>query len=76
MARFTEPPPLKDDADVVEKMRHLRLTTEGRRLYAKRKCTVEPMFGIIKAIRGFRQFSLRGLEKIKGEFDLVRWHGI
>jgi len=71
MARFTEPPPLKDDADVVEKRRHLRLTAEGRRLYAKRKYTVEPVFGIIKAILGFRQFSLRGLEKVKGEFDLV-----
>ena len=71
MARFTEPPPLKEDATEVEKMRHLLLTMAGRALYAKRKCTVEPVFGIIKAILGFRQFSLRGLENVKGEFNLV-----
>lgn len=39
--------------------------------YAKRKYTVEPIFGIIKTILGFRQFSLRGLENVKGELDLV-----
>ena len=71
MARFTEPPPLKEDATEVEKMRHLLLTMAGRALYAKRKCTVEPVFGIIKAILGFRQFSLRGLESVSGEFSLV-----
>ena len=71
MARFTEPPPLKEDATEVEQMRHLLLTMAGRALYAKRKCTVEPVFGIIKAIPGFRQFSLRGLENVKGEFNLV-----
>lgn len=71
MARFTEPPPLKEDATEVEKMRHLLLTMAGRALYAKRKCTVEPVFGIIKAILGFRQFSLRGLENVNGEFNLV-----
>ena len=71
MARFTEPPPLKEEATAVETMRHLLLTMAGRALYAKRKCTVEPVFGIIKAILGFRQFSLRGLEKVKGEFNLV-----
>jgi IS5 family transposase len=71
MARFTEPPPLKEDATGAEKMRHLLMTMTGRALYAKRKCTVEPVFGIIKAILGFRQFSLRGLENVKGEFNLV-----
>ena len=71
MARFAEPPPLKEDATEVEQMRHLLLTMAGRALYAKRKCTVEPVFGIIKAILGFRQFSLRGLENVKGEFNLV-----
>jgi len=71
MARFTEPPPLKEDVTEVEQMRHLLLTMAGRALYAKRKCTVEPVFGIIKAILGFRQFSLRGLENVKGEFNLV-----
>lgn len=71
MARFTEPPPLKEGATEVEKMRHFLLTMAGRALYAKRKCTVEPVFGIIKSILGFRQFSLRGLESVGGEFDLV-----
>ena len=71
MARFTEPPPMKEDATEVEKMRHLLLTMAGRAIYAKRKCTVEPVFGIIKAILGFRQFSLRGLENVSGEFNLV-----
>ena len=71
LARFTEPAQLKEDATEVEKMRHLLLTMAGRALYAKRKCTVEPVFGIIKAILGFRQFSLRGLENVKGEFNLV-----
>lgn len=71
LARFTEPPPLKEDATEVERMRHLLLTMAGRALYAKRKCTVEPVIGIIKAILGFRQFSLRGLENVKGELNLV-----
>lgn len=71
MARFTEPPPLKEDATEVEKMRHSLLTIAGRAIYAKRKCTVEPVFGIIKAVLGFRQFLLRGLESVNGEFNLV-----
>ena len=71
MARFTEPPPLKEGATAVESMRHLLLSMVGRALYAKRKCTVEPVIGIVKSIMGFRQFSLRGLENVKGELDLV-----
>ena len=71
LARFIEPPPLKEDATEVETMRHVLLTRAGRALYAKRKCTVEPVIGIIKAILGFRQFSLRGLEHVKGEWNLV-----
>lgn len=46
-------------------------TDEGRALYAKRKQTVEPVFGIIKSVMGFRQFLLRGLAKVTGEWDLV-----
>lgn len=71
MARFTEPPPLKEDATEMEGMRHLLLTMAGRALYAQRKCTVEPVIGIIKSVLGFRQFSLRGLENVKGELNLV-----
>ena len=71
LERFEEPPPLKRDATVLEAMRHLLKTMTGKGIYAKRKSTVEPVFGIIKAIMGFRQFSLRGLEKVRGEFNLV-----
>jgi transposase len=43
----------------------------GRALYSKRKQTVEPVFGVIKAAMGFRQFLLRGIDKIRGEWQLV-----
>ena len=54
--RFTEPLPLKEGATEAERMRHLLLTITERALYAKRKCTAEPVIGIIKVILGFRQF--------------------
>jgi hypothetical protein len=62
---------LPADADAVTQMTHRLQTKEGRALYAKRKCTVEPVFGIIKAIMGFRQFLLRGVESVRGEWNLV-----
>jgi transposase len=46
-------------------------TPEGRAIYAERKHTVEAVNGWIKNILGFRQFSLRGLEAVQGEWDLV-----
>jgi hypothetical protein len=46
-------------------------TMRGRQLYAKRKSTVEPVFGIIKNIMGFRQFLLRGLAAVRGEWNMV-----
>jgi hypothetical protein len=46
-------------------------TDAGRAIYAKRKETVEPVFGVIKQAMGFRQFLLRGLEKVNGEWELV-----
>jgi len=46
-------------------------TPDGRKLYARRKSTVEPVFGIIKAVMGFRQFLLRGLQAVQGEWALV-----
>lgn len=46
-------------------------TAEARKRYAKRKQTVEPVFGIIKAVLGFRHFHLRGLEKVSTEWKLV-----
>jgi hypothetical protein len=55
----------------VIKMVHELKTSQGRKLYGRRKCTVEPVFGIIKQVMGFRQFSLRGLKAVSGEWKLV-----
>ena len=52
-------------------MKHALKTQTGRAAYARRKQTVEPVFGIIKSVLGFRQFSLRGLKKVTGEWMLV-----
>jgi transposase len=46
-------------------------TEDGKALYKKRKQTVEPVFGIIKSVLGFRSFSLRGTEKVKTEWKLI-----
>lgn len=69
--RFTEPSPLKADATPIEAMTHRLTTMAGKAAYAIRKQTVEPVFGIIKSVMGFRQFSLRGLRKVTGEWNLV-----
>ncbi len=69
--RFTEPEPLLAPADPVTEMKHRLKTIVGKAIYAKRKSTVEPVFGIIKAVMGFRQFLLRGLKQVAGEWDLV-----
>ena len=69
--RFSAPEPLADDAGSVEKMNYELKTKEGRQLYGKRKSTVEPVFGIIKHVMGFRQFLLRGYESVTGEWTLV-----
>lgn len=69
--RFTEPPPLAEPASAVDRMKHRLKTLQGRKLYALRKQTVEPVFGIIKSVMGFRQFLLRGLEAVRGEWSLV-----
>jgi hypothetical protein len=52
-------------------MAHKLKTKAGRARYALRKQTVEPVFGIIKSVLGFRQFSLRGVNKVSGEWTLV-----
>ena len=52
-------------------MRHRLATKVGRELYALRKQTVEPVFGIIKERMGFRRFSLRGTGKAELEWSLV-----
>ncbi len=52
-------------------MAHRLKTPEGKKVYALRKQTPEPVFGIIKAVLVFRQVSLRGLDKVRGEWSLV-----
>ncbi|MBA3057506.1 MAG: transposase, partial [Rhodoferax sp.] len=69
--RFTEPAPLQTDATPMQAMTHRLATLAGRAAYAVRKQTVEPVFGIIKSVLAFRQFSLRGLRKVTGEWNLV-----
>ena len=69
--RFAEAPSAPDDPTAVEAMAHRLKTLEGRKLYAQRKHTPEPVFGIIKSVLGFRQFLLRGLDHVRGEWNLV-----
>lgn len=69
--RFEPPPPLDPGVKPLETMAHRLKTREGRERYALRKQTVEPVFGIIKSVMGFRQFLLRGYEKTRGEWSLV-----
>ena len=66
-----EPAPPAADASVIEVMRHRLQTTAGRNLYKLRQQTVEPVFGIIKSVLGFRQFRLRGRAKVALEWTLV-----
>ena len=69
--RFAKAPPAPENPTPLQAMAHRLASPEGRQLYALRKQTPEPVFGIIKSVMGFRQFSLRGLEKAKGEWNLV-----
>jgi len=70
-SRFDEPAPLERSASHVEQMKHALKTRAGRAAYALRKQTVEPVFGIIKSVMGFRQFLLRGLDNVCNEWTLV-----
>ena len=58
-------------ATATERMAAKVRTPDGKALYARRKVIVEPVFGQIKEVRGFRRFLRRGLEKIRGEWRLV-----
>jgi IS5 family transposase len=69
--RFADAPPAPENPTPVEAMAYRLRTPEGKKLYALRKHTPEPVFGIIKAVLGFRQFLLRGLDKVTGEWTLV-----
>src|SRR4029077_20806798 len=63
--------PLLRNATRVERMKRKLQTKVGRAVYATRKTIVEPVFGQIKQARGFRQFLMRGLAKVQGEWALV-----
>ena len=69
--RFAAAPPAPENPTPVEAMAHRLKTPEGKKLYAQRKHTPEPVFGIIKSVLGFRQFLLRGLDHVRGEWNLV-----
>ena len=66
-----QPAPPPDDASPQEKMAYKLKTEIGQAIYRLRKCTVEPVIGIIKEVLGFRQFSLRGLAAAAGEWCWV-----
>ena len=66
-----KPGPLPKGATRVERMKRKLQTKAGKAVYAARKCVVEPVFGQIKQARGFRQFLLRGLKKVQGEWALL-----
>ena len=69
--RFAKPPAAPENPTPVGTMARRLKTPEGRALYALRKQTPEPVFGIIKSVLGFRQFSMRGLDRARGEWSLV-----
>lgn len=68
-AHLPDPPPQNASAKV--KMAYKLATAVGKAIYRVRKCTVEPVIGMIKEVLGFRQFSLRGQEAAAGEWGLV-----
>jgi len=57
--------------EVAQAMREKLAGEEGRAVYARRKAVVEPVFGQVKEVRGFRRFSLRGLEMVSAEWQLI-----
>ena len=63
--------PLPEGATRVDRMQRKLHTKKGAAIYATRKTIVEPVFGQIKQARGFRQFLLRGLKKVQGEWAII-----
>lgn len=70
--RLADPEPPPEKPTPAEQMAWRLQTAEGKAFYGRRKGTVETVFGIIKQAIGFRQFSLRGLKKVAGEWNLVK----
>jgi len=71
LEKRADPPAPEPGASAAEVMAHRLKTKAGRELYALRKQTIEPVFGIIKEAMGFRRFSLRGLANVRTEWTLV-----
>lgn len=69
--RFAADPAPPATPTPVQAVQHRLRTRAGKELYAKRKATVEPVFGILKHVLGFRQFLLRGRRAVQGEWTLV-----
>jgi transposase len=69
--RFADAPPTPEHPTPLEAMAYRLATPEGKKLYALRKHVPEPVFGIIKSVMGFRQFLLRGIDQVRGEWSLV-----
>src|ERR1700684_3151769 len=69
--RTAADPPAPENPTPAEAMAHRLQTKAGQALYALRKQIPEAVFGIIKSVMDFRQFSLRGMEKVRGEWKLV-----
>jgi len=67
----TESSPKELDKDVKARMREKLQTENGRAVYKQRKMIVEPVFGQVKEVRGFRRFSFRGLRKNEAEWSLI-----
>jgi hypothetical protein len=67
----TDPPDAGEEPSLREGMKRKLGSAAGRDIDRMRKAIVEPVFGQIKEWRGFRRFSLRGLEKVRGEWNLV-----
>jgi transposase len=69
--RFAKAPPAPENPTPLEAMTYQLQTPGGKKLYALRKQVPEPVFGIIKSVLGFRQFLLRGIDRVRGEWSLV-----
>lgn len=69
--KLTPVPPAPENPTPLAAMRHRLSTAHGKAQYSLRKCTVEPAIGIIKQAMRFRQFSVRGLKPVQGEWGLV-----
>jgi len=63
--------PLEPDGSLAQRMRHKLAAADARTLYKQRKAIVEPVFGQIKEVRGFRRFLVRGLNAVRGEFAFI-----